>query len=88
MIITVAGFVCTSTMAMRKSLVDGLTKIFDNQEACDVVFIVEEKQIGAHKSVLAAQCEVLHEMAKDWTSTNEPVPVENIGSKSFEAFLR
>ena len=83
-----AGFICTIEMAMQKSLVEGLTKCFDNQEACDVVFLVEEKQIGAHKNVLASQCKVLYDMAKDWTSTEKPVPVEDNGCKSFEDFLR
>ena len=75
-------------MPMHKSLVEGLTKCFDNQEACDVVFLVEEKRIGAHKNVLAAQCEVLYEMAKNWTLDEKPLPVENIGCEPFEALLR
>ena len=75
-------------MPMHKSLVEGLTKCFDNQEACDVVFLVEEKQIGAHKGVLAAQCPVLYEMSKEWTNAVKPIPVEDIGYESFQALLR
>ena len=77
-----------SQMAMLKSLSEGLTQQFEKQEDCDVIFLVEENQIGAHKNVLAAQCKVLHDKAKDWTPGIKPVQVDVIDSKSFQAFLR
>ena len=52
-----------SQTAMQKSLIDGLNEQFEKQEGSDVIFLVEETEIGAHKNVLAAQCKVLHDKA-------------------------
>ena len=77
-----------SQAAMQKSLVDGLNEQFEKQEDCDVIFLVEENQIGAHKVVLAAQCKVLHDMVKGWTPTEKPIPVDAIDYESFKVLLR
>ena len=77
-----------SQTAMQKSLIDGLNEQFEKQEGSDVIFLVEETEIGAHKNVLAAQCKVLHDMAKDWTPSEKPIPVDAIDYESFKVLLR
>ena len=73
---------------MDKSLSDSLLQKFIKQESCDVFFLVEERKIGAHKLVLEIQCQVLYEMAKDWTPDKQPFPLETVSYKHFEEFLR
>ena len=46
-----------------RSHIDNLTKVFDQQDACDVFFIIEEKNLGAHKVFLKAGSQVLYEIA-------------------------
>ena len=75
-------------ITMDKSLLDNLLQKVIKQESCDVFFRVEEKEIGAHKLVLEVQCQVLYEMAKDWTPDKAPLTLETVTCKHFEELLR
>ena len=78
-------------MAKRKmdeSFMDGLTARFDNQENCDVTFVVDGKHIRAHKLVLAVRSTVLDDLSRGWMPSMNPLRIDSMDFESFEKLLR
>jgi len=73
---------------MLKFLVEGLTRAFDKQEDCDVMFSVDGQTIGAHRLILNIHSEVLYEMAAGWTPDKDPIAIDDMSYDSFKALLR
>ena len=75
-------------MAEEKNIEAVMAEAFEKQELCDVKFLAEEKEIGAHKLFLKSQCKYLFDLSSDWTPGKDPVCIKDIGYDSFKEFLR
>ena len=67
---------------------EAFMNFFDEQEYCDVQFIVDSTTIGAHKGFLLARSKVLGELSKDWTPTEKPIAINDVSEDTFRAVLR
>ena len=75
-------------MAEKNNLFAALIEAFEDQELCDVRFLAEEKEIGAHKLILKSECKYLFDLSSAWTPGKDPVCIKDIGYDSFKDFLR
>ena len=75
-------------MAKSAELGKILVDAFEKQEFCDVKFIVEEREIAAHKMVLKSRCKLLYDLSAKWTPDKDPIPIKDIAYDSFKEFLR
>ena len=75
-------------MTEEKKIVTVMAEAFKKQELCDVKFLVEGREIGAHKLILKSGCKYLFDLSSDWTPGNDPVCIKDIGFDSFKEFLR
>ena len=65
-----------------------LADAFEEQDLCDVKFLAEDREIGAHKIILKSECKLLFDLSANWTPDKDPIPIENIGFDPFKDLLR
>lgn len=72
------------------SIIEDYDKFLKNQEFCDIIFVVENEEIPAHKQILIARNEVFAKMftSKMLEKETSRVEIIDIESKIFKLLLR
>ncbi|KAK8382123.1 hypothetical protein O3P69_015233 [Scylla paramamosain] len=81
--INVSGFT-------RSSLAQAMSVALDDEETADVVFVVDDRRIRAHRAVLKIRCQYFRSMFQEhWKENNlEEVEVKDYSFVVFRAFLQ
>lgn len=74
----------------KLKIIEDYEKLLENKESCDVIFVVEDEEISAHKLIVVARCNVFAAMFGSEMLENKTgrVEVADIGPKIFKLFLR
>ncbi|KAG7169284.1 RCC1 and BTB domain-containing protein 1-like [Homarus americanus] len=78
------------TTFTRSSLAQAMALALDDEETADVVFMVDERRIRAHRAVLKIRCQYFRNMFQEhWKENNlEEVEVKDYSFVVFRAFLQ
>ncbi|XP_071517707.1 RCC1 and BTB domain-containing protein 1-like isoform X1 [Panulirus ornatus] len=78
------------TAFTRSSLAQAMALALDDEETADVVFVVDERRIRAHRAVLKIRCQYFRNMFQEhWKENNlEEVEVKDYSFVVFRAFLQ
>ncbi|KAK1619418.1 hypothetical protein QYE76_024935 [Lolium multiflorum] len=84
---TASSGVGDMTLAPTHDIARHLEELLASQKGSDVTFLVENREIRAHKLVIAARSPVLYEMVVGVANMEAIVPVDDMKSAVFEAVL-
>ncbi|XP_076041418.1 RCC1 and BTB domain-containing protein 1-like isoform X2 [Oratosquilla oratoria] len=78
------------TMTTQSSLAQAMALALDDEETADVVFLIDEKRIRAHRAILKIRCQYYRNMFQQhWKESNlEEVEVKDYTYPVFRAFLQ
>jgi hypothetical protein len=68
----------------QRTLSKELKSLVNNPEFCDVVFILEDKPLYAHRALLASRCTKFQQMFNNMKDAKPEIPIPNI---RFAVFL-
>jgi RCC1 and BTB domain-containing protein len=75
---------------VRDPLVEDFRTLLNNQELSDITFIVEGRNLYAHRCILMARCEILERMVNGpmrESHYDAEVPIEDCTYNCFHALL-
>jgi speckle-type POZ protein len=84
---TASSGVGDTTLAPTPDIARHLEELLASQKGSDVTFLVENREIRAHKLLIAARSPVLYEMVVGVANMEAVVPVDDMKSAVFEAVL-